>query len=97
MSGIGTSWRWLFGLVTVVGLSAAACGDSDDGTDTEAGGGDTVPDAGATEDPVLAQLQAEIDMGLWCGTVCAVFLTYEAELANDQWTITDTVEPIAVS
>ena len=35
MSGTGFGWRWLFGVVAVVGLLAAACGDSDD--DTSAG------------------------------------------------------------
>jgi hypothetical protein len=258
MPGAGSAWRWLFGVVAVVGLLAAACGDSDDGTDTgptdgdetaesnrfvglttddaaalaesegrmwrisrdgeeffamdasqvegrvtfevddgivttadietATGPGDTDPDNGASENPVLARLQAdavirlvtvdhnfaadtfpfdtvivssviaddpsrqleplaleliaagveadaaveftqvpdaeiadfaasetggiavariediridddraEIEMGLWCGNVCAVFLTYEAQLADDQWTITGTVGPIAVS
>ena len=41
--------------------------------------------------------QAEIDIALWCGNVCAVFLTYEAALAGDQWDITGTNGPIAVS
>jgi hypothetical protein len=33
MSGTGSGWRWLFGVVAVVGLLASACGDSDDGSD----------------------------------------------------------------
>lgn len=41
--------------------------------------------------------QAEIDLGLWCGTVCGVSLTYQAELDADRWTITDIVGPVAVS
>jgi hypothetical protein len=32
MSRIKKGWRWLFGVVAVVGLLAAACGDSDDGS-----------------------------------------------------------------
>jgi hypothetical protein len=41
--------------------------------------------------------QAEIDLGLWCGTACGVSLTYQGELDADRWTITDIVGPIAVS
>lgn len=41
--------------------------------------------------------RAEIDMSLWCGSLCAIFLTYEAELVNGAWRILGTTGPIAVS
>jgi hypothetical protein len=41
--------------------------------------------------------QAEVDLGLWCGTVCGICLTYEAELEAEAWSITGTVGPITVS
>jgi hypothetical protein len=41
--------------------------------------------------------QAEIDLGLWCGTLCAVYLTYGAEFDADEWTITGITGPIAMS
>lgn len=40
---------------------------------------------------------AELDMRLWCGSVCGVFLTYEAELTDGGWEIVGTAGPIAVS
>jgi hypothetical protein len=41
--------------------------------------------------------RAEVDLRLWCGSLCAVMLTYEAELGEDGWTILGTAGPIAVS
>lgn len=41
--------------------------------------------------------RAEIDMRLWCGSLCGVFLTYEAELTDVGWAILGTTGPIAVS
>jgi hypothetical protein len=49
------------------------------------------------EDIRIDAEQAEIDLVLWCGTVCGVYLTYQAELDTDHWTITGTSGPIAVS
>jgi hypothetical protein len=41
--------------------------------------------------------KAEVDMGLWCGSLCGVWLTYAAELVDGAWMITGTTGPIAVS
>lgn len=41
--------------------------------------------------------RAEVEMQLWCGSLCGVYLTYEAIQSDDGWTITDTVGPIALS
>ena len=41
--------------------------------------------------------RAEVDMELWCGSLCGVFLTYEAVEADGAWTITGPTGPIAVS
>ncbi|MDH3679923.1 MAG: hypothetical protein OEV40_08245 [Acidimicrobiia bacterium] len=41
--------------------------------------------------------RAELDMRLWCGSLCGVFLTYEAELTDAGWEILGTTGPIAVS
>lgn len=41
--------------------------------------------------------RAEIEMRLWCGSLCAVFLTYEAELGSNGWEILGTTGPIAMS
>ena len=49
------------------------------------------------EDIRVEDDRAEIDMGLWCGNVCAVYLTYQAELADSKWAIIGTSGPIAVS
>ncbi len=40
---------------------------------------------------------AETDMRLWCGSLCGVFLTYEATLTERGWEIVGTTGPIAVS
>jgi hypothetical protein len=41
--------------------------------------------------------RAEVDVGLWCGNVCGIWLTYEAELGTDGWEILGTTGPIAIS
>ena len=41
--------------------------------------------------------RAEIDMGLWCGSLCGTWFTYEAERAGETWRILGTTGPIAVS
>lgn len=41
--------------------------------------------------------RAEIEVELWCGSVCGVFLTYEAERTDAGWQILGTRGPIAVS
>ncbi len=41
--------------------------------------------------------QAEVELRLWCGSLCGVFLTYKAARAAGGWTITGTTGPGAVS
>ena len=41
--------------------------------------------------------RAELDVNLWCGSLCGVFLTYEAQLSDAGWEIVGTVGPIAMS
>ena len=41
--------------------------------------------------------RAEVDVGLWCGSLCAIRVTYEAELGPDGWEILGTTGPIAIS
>jgi hypothetical protein len=41
--------------------------------------------------------RAEIDLALWCGSLCGTWLTYEAELGPDGWEILGTTGPIAIS
>ena len=48
------------------------------------------------EDVRVGEDRAEIDLSLWCGNACAVFLTYEAELDMGRWNITGTAGPVAV-
>lgn len=49
------------------------------------------------EDVRIDGERAELDVRLWCGSLCAVMLTYEAELGEDGWRILGTAGPIAVS
>ncbi len=49
------------------------------------------------EDVRTGEDQAEIDLSLWCGTACGVYLTYEAELDAERWNITGTAGPVAVA
>jgi hypothetical protein len=62
-------------------------------TDREAGAAAVakIEDVRAGED------RAEIDLSLWCGNVCGVYLTYEAELDTGRWNISGTAGPIAVA
>ena len=41
--------------------------------------------------------RAEVEMRLWCGSLCGVFLTYEAAPQDGGWDITGTIGPIAMS
>ena len=41
--------------------------------------------------------RAEVDVGLWCGSLCGIWLTYEAELGPDGWEILGTTGPISIS
>ena len=49
------------------------------------------------EDLRMSGERAELDMRLWCGSLCGVFLTYEAELTDTGWDILGTTGPIATS
>jgi heat shock protein HslJ len=46
---------------------------------------------------VILDDRAEVEMRLWCGSLCGVFLTYEAEPQNGGWHITGTTGPTAMS
>jgi hypothetical protein len=41
--------------------------------------------------------RAEIELGVWCGSLCGVYVTYEATPMDGGWEITDTPGPIAMS
>lgn len=41
--------------------------------------------------------RAEIGLQLWCGPLCGVFLTYEAEPVANGWSILGPIGPIAIS
>jgi hypothetical protein len=45
----------------------------------------------------LGATQAEVELHIWCGSLCAVYLTYAAEQIDGQWVITGIVGPIAMS
>ncbi len=45
----------------------------------------------------LGAAQAEVELHLWCGSLCGVYLTYAAEQVDGQWVITGIVGPIAMS
>ena len=45
----------------------------------------------------LGATQAEVELHLWCGSLCGVYLTYAAEQVDGQWVITGIVGPIAMS
>jgi hypothetical protein len=41
--------------------------------------------------------RAEVDVGLWCGSLCGIWLTYEAERGPGGWKILGTTGPISIS
>lgn len=45
----------------------------------------------------LGAAQAEVELHLWCGSLCGVYLTYTAEQVDGKWVITGIVGPIAMS
>ena len=45
----------------------------------------------------LGATQAEVELHLWCGSLCGVYLTYAAEQVDGRWVITGIVGPIAMS
>jgi hypothetical protein len=51
----------------------------------------------AIDDVRIDADRAEIEMRLWCGSLCGVFLTYEAVLGSSGWEIVGTTGPIAMS
>ena len=46
---------------------------------------------------LLLDDRAEVELRYWCGSVCAVFLTYEAVPDDNGWNIVGTTGPIAMS
>jgi hypothetical protein len=40
---------------------------------------------------------ATIDMGMWCGGLCGIWLTYALEVGDAGWEVLGTVGPIAIS
>ena len=51
----------------------------------------------SVEDVLLLDDRAELELRLWCGSLCAVFLTYEAVPLDGAWSIVGTTGPIAMS
>ena len=41
--------------------------------------------------------RAELELHLWCGSLCAVYLTYELVPSGDDWVVLGIVGPIAMS
>jgi hypothetical protein len=41
--------------------------------------------------------EATIDMGMWCGGLCGIWLTYALEVGDAGWEVLGTVGPIAIS
>ena len=48
-------------------------------------------------DVLLLDDRAEVELQLWCGSMCVVYLTYEAVPDGDGWNIIGTAGPIAIS
>jgi hypothetical protein len=46
---------------------------------------------------LLLDDRAEVEMSLWCGSLCGVYLTYEAVPQDGMWDITGIIGPVAVS
>ena len=51
----------------------------------------------SVEDVLLLDDRAEVELRLWCGSLCGVFLTYEAVPDDSGWHIVGTTGPIAMS
>ena len=51
----------------------------------------------SVDDVRIDGLTAEIDVAMWCGSLCGVWLTYEAELVDGAWQILGTTGPIAMA
>ncbi len=51
----------------------------------------------SVEDILLLDDRAEVELRLWCGSLCGVFVTYEAVPDDGGWNIVGTVGPIAMS
>ncbi len=51
----------------------------------------------SVEDVLVLDDRAEVELRLWCGSLCGVFLTYEAVPDDSGWNIVGTTGPIAVS
>jgi hypothetical protein len=51
----------------------------------------------SVEDILLLDDHAEVELRLWCGSLCGVFLTYQAVPLDNGWNIIGTVGPIAMS
>ncbi len=51
----------------------------------------------SVEDVLLLDDRAEVELRLWCGSLCGVFLTYQAVPLDSGWNIVGTVGPIAMS
>ena len=45
----------------------------------------------------LEQERAEIELHLWCGSLCGIYLTYEAVEVDGTWIITGPIGPITMS
>ncbi len=51
----------------------------------------------SVDDVLLLDDRAEVELRYWCGSLCAVFLTYEAVPDDAGWTIVGTIGPIAMA
>ncbi len=51
----------------------------------------------SVENILLLDDRAEVELRLWCGSLCGVFVTYEAVPDDGGWNIVGTTGPIAVS
>ena len=51
----------------------------------------------SVEDILLLDDRAEVELRLWCGSLCGVLLTYQAVPDDSGWNIVGTVGPIARS
>ena len=71
--------------------------DDVEATITELFDQNTLGAVASIEDLRIDGERAELDMRLWCGSLCGVFLTYEAELTDAGWELLGTTGPIAMS